>query len=149
MQLGDTAGWTHGEEPGEAGWVRAISGGQSSLQTWAVPNQAVSGRLTEKKWGVPFWVCGWVLTTWEFPESSKSPGLLWAKHGGYTGWPGPAEDHPELLANPQKESPKAGWGLTAIGRLVQRALPQTHLTLCVLGIGVNVLFSVAGVCGCV
>ena len=38
-----------GEESGEAGWARAMSGGQSSLQTWAVPSQAVSGRLTGEK----------------------------------------------------------------------------------------------------
>lgn len=54
-----------------------------------------------------------------------------------------------MLANPWKESPKAVWDLTALRKLVQKALPQMHPTLHVLGIGVNVLFSVAGVCGCV
>ena len=53
-----------------------------------------------EKWGVPFWVCDWVLATWEFPERSRCPGLLWGKHGEYMGWLSPAEDLPEVLTNP-------------------------------------------------
>lgn len=54
----------------------------------------------EEKWGVPFWVCDWVLATWEFPERSRCPGLLWGKHGEYIGWLWPAEDLAEVLTNP-------------------------------------------------
>lgn len=50
--------------------------------------------------GSPSWVCDWVLATWEFPETSGCPGLLWGKHGEYIGWLWSAEDHPEVLANP-------------------------------------------------
>ena len=125
----------------------AISGGQSSLQTWVDPNQTVSGRLMGEKWGVlPGFVTG-CLPPGNFQKQAGVQACSGENMGSIEVGCGLQRTIQKCWQIHRKKSPKAGWSLAAIKRLVPRALSQTHPTLCVPSVGVNVLFS--GVCGCV
>lgn len=64
---------------------RPFQEARAAFRTWEDPNQAVSGRAGMGENGEPSWVCDWVLATWEFPERSRCPGLLWGNKEEYIG----------------------------------------------------------------
>ena len=72
------------DSQGRTGMGRGHHGGWRSLQVWAVLDRAGTRRWIRNKWGVPFWVSGWVTWPQSFqqaarvqPCSGQSPGKTW------------------------------------------------------------------------